>query len=140
MSYYDRNNQMSRYNNNYYINNNNYGYGYDSGRRSSGGSFNTKLTAALVLGIVSTAVSVVVGWWFGFIFPVLCLGCGVVGIILAVPCRKRLRQYRLPTGKATAAFVLSIIGTCLSGLGFAAAICISIAQASAEAYLRSLWY
>ena len=137
MSYYDRNNQMSRYNNNYYINNNNYGYGYDSGRRSSGGSFNTKLTAALVLGIVSTAVTVVVGWFFGII-TFLCLGCGIVGIILAVPCRKRLKQYRLPTGKATAALVLSIVGTCLSGIGIALYICAAVFVASTDAYLYSI--
>ncbi len=114
MGYYDNKNnyQLSNYYD--YQNQYNQYYGYNN-RNSGGGSFNSRLTAALVLGIISTSCAAIFGLFFGLL-NLLTLGCGIIGIVLAVPCRKALIRYRLPTGKATAALTLSIIGTCLSGL------------------------
>lgn len=144
MSYNRNDYQLSQYDynrqnyNNYYGNNYN-NYNYNSGNRS-GGSFNAKLTASLVLGIVSTAGSVVFGFTTLMLFIWLCLGCGIVGIILSVQCRKRLKLYRLPTGKATAAMVLSIVGTCLSGLMTLFTICALAAFGSYYGLMGSLGY
>ena len=47
----------------------------------------------------------------------LFFACGIVGIILGVKGRKKsLACYGRPSGIATAGFVLSIVGTALSGL------------------------
>ncbi len=67
--------------------------------------------AGLVLGIISAVFG-----WFGVIGYVA-LVCGIIGIILAVKGKKLAVAAGAPTGLATAGLVLSIIGTCLAGIG-----------------------
>ena len=69
--------------------------------------------ASLVLGIVG-----VVTCWTG-LFSILGFVCAIIGLILAVKARKVAK-----TGLSTAGFVLSIIGTCLGGIGIICAICV----------------
>ncbi len=68
--------------------------------------------AALVLGIVATVLA-----WF-YIINIVALVSGIVGIILAAKGRKLAIAAAAPTGMGTAGLVLSIIGTCLAGIGF----------------------
>lgn len=72
---------------------------------------NPMAIASLVLGIVSCV--------FAFLYVWVGLVCGVVAIILAVKGRKIVTQ----KGLATAGLVLGIIGTALSGLFVACALC-----------------
>ncbi len=68
--------------------------------------------AALVLGIVATVLA-----WF-YLVNIAALVSGVVGIILAAKGRKLAALADAPKGIGTAGLVLSIIGTCLAGIGF----------------------
>lgn len=68
--------------------------------------------AALVLGILSIV--------FAFLFTIVGLIAGVVGIILAVQSRKNPAK----KGMGTAGLVCSIIGCVFSGLMIACALCI----------------
>ena len=68
--------------------------------------------AALVLGIVSSVLA-----WF-YLINTIALVCGIVGIILAAKGRKAAIAAEAPKGIGTAGLVLSIIGTCLAGIGF----------------------
>lgn len=73
-------------------------------------------TAALILGIVGAVI--------GFLFGMLSLGitsffgfpCALTGLILAVNAGKSYRACNYHPGLATAALIISIIATCLSGL------------------------
>lgn len=69
-------------------------------------------TASLVLGIVG-----VVTCWFGLL-SILGFAASIVGLVLAVKARKVAK-----TNISTAGLVLSIIGTCLGGLGIVCSIC-----------------
>ncbi len=70
---------------------------------------------SLILGIVSIV--------FCFINPIIALICGIVGLILGVMARKRL-----PSGMATAGFILSLIGLIISVIMFiAVAACLGTA-------------
>lgn len=77
-------------------------------------------TASLVLGIVGVATC-----WFGFL-SILGFACSIIGIVLAVKARKVAK-----TSMSTAGLVLSIIGTCLGGIGIICAICVLAAAGSA---------
>ena len=68
--------------------------------------------AALVLGIVATVLA-----WF-YMVNIAALVAGIVGIICAVKGKKAASAAGAPTGLGTAGLVLSIIGTCLAGIGF----------------------
>ncbi len=68
--------------------------------------------AALVLGIVATVLA-----WF-YMVNIVALVLGIVGIILAAKGKKQAVAAGAPTGIGTAGLVLSIIGTCLAGIGF----------------------
>ena len=68
--------------------------------------------AALVLGIVSVV--------FSFVYVWIGLVAGIVGIVLAVRSRKNPVQ----KGLGTAGLVCSIIGTALSGVLLACALCV----------------
>lgn len=84
--------------------------------------------AALVLGIVATVLA-----WF-YMINIAALICGVVGIILAVKGKKAAVAAGAPTGIATAGLVLSIIGTCLAGIGFfSCTLCVLCAAGSVGA-------
>lgn len=76
--------------------------------------------ASLVLGIIG-----VVTCWFGFL-SILGFICAIIGIVLAVKARKVAKS-----GLSTAGLVLSIIGTCLGGIGIVCAICVVCAAGSA---------
>lgn len=68
--------------------------------------------AALVLGIISAVLA-----WF-YLVNIAALVCGVVGIVCASKGKKAAKVAEAPTGLGTAGMVLSIIGTCLAGIGF----------------------
>ncbi len=68
--------------------------------------------AALVLGIVSAVLA-----WF-YLINIAALVCGIIGIVCAAKGRKMALAASAPTGIGTAGLVLSIIGTCLAGIGF----------------------
>ncbi|MCM1370725.1 MAG: DUF4190 domain-containing protein [Clostridium sp.] len=86
---------------------------------------NSTAIAALVLGIVSVV--------FAFIFTWIGLIAGIVAIILAVKGMKN----PVKKGMATAGLVLGIIGTALSGIFIACALCIIGTASSA---INSLYY
>lgn len=66
----------------------------------------------LVLGILA-----IVFFWLP-IYNTIFLACGIVGIVLSAMGRKKAKAAGASTGLATAGLVLSIIGTCLCGIGF----------------------
>lgn len=68
--------------------------------------------AALVLGIVAVILA-----WF-YLVNILAIICGIVGIVLAANGKKAATAASAPTGLATAGLVLSIIATCVAGIGF----------------------
>ncbi len=82
----------------------------------------------LVLGIVATVLA-----WF-YMINIIALVAGIVGIILAAKGKKTAAAAGAPTGIGTAGLVLSIIGTCLAGIGFfSCTLCVLCAAGSAEA-------
>lgn len=82
--------------------------------------------AALVLGIVATVLA-----WF-YLINTVALVAGIVGIICAAKGRKAAVAVGAPTGIGTAGLVLSIIGTCLAGIGFlSCTVCVACAASSA---------
>lgn len=89
--------------------------------------------AALILGIISSILA-----WF-YLINIVALICGVVGIILAAKGRKAAIAAEAPKGIGTAGLVLSIIGTCLAGIGFfACTLCVTCAAAGAANELAAL--
>ncbi len=83
---------------------------------------------ALVLGIVSSILA-----WF-YMINIVALICGIVGIICAAKGRKAAIAAEAPKGIGTAGLVLSIIGTCLAGIGFfSCTLCVLCAASAAEA-------
>ena len=86
--------------------------------------------AGLVLGIVAA----VFAWW-GLWLSIASLACGIVGIVCAVKGKKASAAAGQPTGLATAGLVLSIIGTCLAGIGFfTCGLCAALACGAKNAY------
>ena len=84
--------------------------------------------AALVLGIIATVLA-----WF-YLVNIAALACGIVGIILAVMGKKKAVAAGAPTGIGTAGLVLSIIGTCLAGIGFVSCtLCVACAAGAVDA-------
>lgn len=82
--------------------------------------------AGLVLGIVATVLA-----WF-YMINIAALAAGVIGIICAVKGKKAAVAVGAPTGMGTAGLVLSIIGTCLAGVGFlSCTVCICAAGSAA---------
>lgn len=89
--------------------------------------------AGLVLGIVSSVLA-----WF-YLVNIAALVCGIVGIILAVKGKKMAVEASAPTGFGTAGLVLSIIGTCLAGVGFfSCTLCVACAAATPAALAPAL--
>ena len=89
--------------------------------------------AGLVLGIVS----IVFGCLSSTIFlGILGLVCGIVGIILAVRGRKEQ-----PGTMATAGLVVSIVGTCISGILFiTCGICVCAAASAVGTAANGIYY
>ncbi len=82
--------------------------------------------AGLVLGILSAVFA-----WF-YMVNIVALICGVIGIICAAMGKKQAKAAELPTGLGTAGLVLSVIGTCLAGIGFfSCTLCVSCAALAA---------
>jgi len=75
--------------------------------------------ASLVLGIV--------GIVFAFIFPFVSPVAAIVGLILAVIARKKLKEAEQPAGAATAGMVLSIISLAFGIVMIACVACIGAA-------------
>lgn len=96
--------------------------------------------AALVLGIVSAAFSM----FLAVAFPInlIFLVCGIVGIVLGVTGRKKsIEANGKASGLATAGFVLSIIGTVLSGLFIVSCLaCVACASTGASSLGSALLY
>lgn len=81
--------------------------------------------AGLILGIIST----VFFWWpaANFVF----LAFGIAGIVLSAVSSSRAKAVGAPTGLATAGLVVSIIGTCLCGIGlFTCTLCVAVGEAA----------
>lgn len=86
--------------------------------------------AGLVLGIVSVCLA-----WF-YMINIIALVCGVVGIVCAAKGSMAAKAVAVPTGLATAGLVISIIGTCLAGIGFfSCTLCVVCAAGAAETTL-----
>lgn len=84
--------------------------------------------AGLVLGIISAVLA-----WF-YLVNIAALVCGIIGIILALKGKKLAVASGNPTGLATAGLVLSIIGTCLGGVGFVSCtLCVACASSATTA-------
>ncbi len=89
--------------------------------------------AGLVLGIVSAVLA-----WF-YMINIAALVCGIVGIILAAKGKKQAMLAGTPTGLGTAGLVLSIIGTCLAGIGFfSCTLCVLCAASSTAGVLDAM--
>ncbi len=78
--------------------------------------------AALVLGILG-----IVGAWIPVV-KYFTLVCAILGIIFGVKARQKAAAAGVPTGLATAGFVLGIIGAALDLLGI---ICVGCAAGTA---------
>ena len=86
--------------------------------------------AGLVLCIVSVCLALF------YIINIIALVCGVVGIVCAAKGSKAAKAAAVPTGLATAGLVISIIGTCLAGIGFfSCTLCVVCAAGAAETTL-----
>lgn len=80
--------------------------------------------AALVLGIVACVLS-----WWGIVWGIIAIACGIVGLILAIKARKSEK-----TPLNTAALILSIVGLILAVIGtIACGICTCVAAGAASA-------
>jgi len=89
--------------------------------------------AGLVLGILATILA-----WF-YLVNVVALILGIVGIILAVKGKKAAAAAGCPTGLGTAGLVLSIIGTCVAGVGFlSCTLCVICASGGISTALSQL--
>lgn len=89
--------------------------------------------AGLVLGIIATVLA-----WF-YMINIAALVLGIIGIACAANGKKKAVAAGATTGLGTAGLVLSIIGTCLAGVGFfSCTLCVMCAAGSAG--LGSLYY
>ncbi len=68
--------------------------------------------AGLVCGIISAVLA-----WF-YMINIAAVVLGIIGIVCAAQGRKKGRIAGIPLGLGTAGLVISIIGTCLAGIGF----------------------
>lgn len=89
-----------------------------------------------IVGLVLGIISAVIAWW-GLWISIVALVCGIIGIIFAVKGKKAAKAAGQPTGLATAGLVLSIIGTCLAGIGFIACGLCTLCAKSAESALNN---
>lgn len=84
----------------------------------------------LILGILA-----IVFFWVP-IYNTVFLACGIVGIVLSAMGRKKAKAAGVSAGLGTAALILSIIGTCLCGIGFfTCTLCAGALACSEEAAL-----
>lgn len=83
--------------------------------------------ASLVLGIISLVFVIL-----PFLWPLAWIGgvTGIVGLVLGILARKKLKAAGQPTGSATAGFVMSIIGTVLSAIIYIA--CVAMVASAAK--------
>ena len=79
--------------------------------------------AGMVLGIASVVLGYE-AWYLG-------VAAGIVGLVLSIKAKKSYEAVGQKNGMATAGFVLSIVGICLSAAGFVA--CITCAGCMATA-------
>ncbi len=68
--------------------------------------------AGLVCGIVSAVLA-----WF-YMVNIVALALGIVGLVCAANGRGKAKTAGAPAGLGTAGLVISIVGTCLAGIGF----------------------
>ncbi len=72
--------------------------------------------ALSVAGLVCGIISAVLAWFY--LINAAALVCGIVGIVCAAKGRKLAKAASAPSGMGTAGLTVSIIGTCLAGIGF----------------------
>lgn len=90
--------------------------------------------AGLVLGIISAVLA-----WF-YMVNIAALVCGIVGIVCAAKGKKAAAEAGASTGLGTAGMVISIIGTCLAGIGFfSCTLCVLCASGTASALDAALF-
>lgn len=84
--------------------------------------------AGLVCGIVAIVFS------FVYLWNILGLICGIVGLVLTIVGRKKNEAAGVPqTGLSKAALIVSIIGLCLSVIGFfTCTVCVACIACNAE--------
>lgn len=81
-----------------------------------------KSIAALVLGATGLFFGAILGWWT--YFGIVTLVASILGIVFGTQGRKLSKAATGTTnGMATAGLVLSIIGTCVSGIGTVCTVC-----------------
>lgn len=86
--------------------------------------------AGLVLGIVATVLA-----WF-YMVNIAALVAGIIGIVCAAKGKKAAVAAGAPTGLGTAGLVLSIIGTCLAGVGFlSCTVCVACAGSAVSSLM-----
>ena len=73
--------------------------------------------AFAIAGFVCAIVGLVIGF-FGTYFSIVSLPLSVTGLVLSVIGRKKCAEEGLPTGMATAGFVIGIIATVFSTIFF----------------------
>ncbi len=69
-----------------------------------------------VAGLVCGIISAVLAWFY--LINTVALICGIVGLVCASKGRKQAKAAGAPSGLGTAGLVISIVGTCLAGIGF----------------------
>ena len=72
-----------------------------------------KAVAGFVLGIVGVVLT-----FLGAVGSIIGLPVAVVGLVLSIQGRKGLKESEQPTGLATAAFIIGIVATVLTGISF----------------------
>ncbi len=88
-----------------------------------------------VAGLVCGIISAVLAWFY--LINTIALALGIVGIVCAVKGRTKGRAAGVPLGIGTAGLVISIVGTCLAGIGFLSCTLCVICAASTVAGLGS---
>lgn len=72
-----------------------------------------KSIAGFVLGIVGVVLT-----FLGALGSIIGLPVAIVGLVLSIQGRKALKENEQPTGLATAAFIIGIVATALTGISF----------------------
>ncbi len=85
-----------------------------------------------VAGLVCGIISAVLAWFY--MINIAALVLGIIGLVCAVKGRTQARSVGAPSGLGTAGLVISIIGTCLAGIGFlSCTLCVVCAAGAAGA-------
>ena len=95
--------------------------------------------AAFILGIVSTALSVLCSCVCGCIGPVALIA-GVVGLILSVMAVKKSKAVGIDNKQAKIGFILSAVGVALNLIGFIVSLILSASGVMADIMDEIIYY